>query len=187
MAPRIFIYRLPQDDPRKNTAIKLARFGLVYLVDSIRALPSGSIILDPTAKTPLTPSDRDTAMSRGGLSLIDCSWKRAVDVHAKFVKGHFIRRRLPLLIAANPTHYGKPYILSTIEAVAAALYIMGFMDDAMEILRLYKWGGPNFVIINRRYLERYAAGDLSPERELLGVDDVEHGLEQLMIALTRND
>ncbi|WP_243675898.1 hypothetical protein [Vulcanisaeta distributa] len=56
----------------------------------------------------------------------------------------------------------------------------------MEILRLYKWG-PNFVIINQRYLERYAAGDLSPERELLGVDDVEHGLEQLMMALTRND
>ncbi|WP_054854026.1 DUF367 domain-containing protein [Vulcanisaeta distributa] len=129
MVPRIFIYRLPQDDPRKNTAIKLARFGLAQLVDSIRALPSGSIMLDPTAKTPLTPSDRDVVVSRG-LSLIDCSWKRATDIHAKFVKGRFIRRRLPLLIAANPTHYGKPYILSTIEAVAAALYIMGFMNDA---------------------------------------------------------
>lgn len=46
MVPRIFIYRLPQDDPRKNTAIKLARFGLVQLVDSIRALPSGSVMLD---------------------------------------------------------------------------------------------------------------------------------------------
>ncbi len=111
---RIFIYRLPQDDPRKNTAIKLVRFGFAQLVDSIRALPSGSIMLDPTAKTPLMPSDRDAAVSRG-LSLIDCSWKRAVDVHVKFVRGRFIRRRLPLLIAANPTHYGKPYILSTIE------------------------------------------------------------------------
>ncbi len=57
--------------------------------------------------------------------------------------GRFIRRRLPLLIAVNPTHYGKPYILSTIEAVAAALYIMGFRDEAMEVLRLYKWG-PEF-------------------------------------------
>ncbi len=66
MTPRIFIYRLPQDDPRKNTAIKLAKFGLAQLVDSIRALPNGSIILDPTVKTPLTPSDRAIAESRGG-------------------------------------------------------------------------------------------------------------------------
>ncbi|ADN49819.1 DUF367 family protein [Vulcanisaeta distributa] len=185
MIPRVFIYRLPQDDPRKNTAIKLVRFGFAQLVDSIKALPSGSIILDPTVKTPLTPSDRVIAESRG-LSLIDCSWKRAVDVHTKFIRGKFIRRRLPLLIAANPTHYGKPYILSTIEAVAAALYIMGFKDEAMEVLRLYKWG-PNFIIINQKYLERYAAGDLSPERELLGVDDVDNGLEQLMRVLTNGD
>ncbi len=86
MTPRIFIYRLPQDDPRKNTAIKLAKFGFAQLVDSIRALPNGSIILDPTVKTPLTPSDRAIVELRGGLSLIDCSWKRAVDVHAKFIR-----------------------------------------------------------------------------------------------------
>ncbi len=129
MAFRIFIYRLPQDDPRKNTAIKLTRFGFAQLVNGIKALPSGSIMLDPTVKTPLMPSDRAIAESRG-LSLIDCSWKRAVDIHSRLIHGRFIRRRLPLLIAANPTHYGKPYILSTIEAVAAALYIMGFRDEA---------------------------------------------------------
>ncbi|WP_460173954.1 DUF367 family protein [Vulcanisaeta sp. JCM 14467] len=185
MAFRIFIYRLPQDDPRKNTAIKLTRFGFAQLVNGIKALPSGSIMLDPTVKTPLMPSDRAIAESRG-LSLIDCSWKRAVDIHSRLIHGRFIRRRLPLLIAANPTHYGKPYILSTIEAVAAALYIMGFRDEAMEVLKLYKWG-PNFIIINQKYLERYAVGDLSPERELLGVDAVDHGLEQLMKALTSSD
>ncbi len=64
---------------------------------------------------------------------------------------------------------------------------MGFKDEAMEVLRLYKWGGPNFIIINQKYLERYAAGDLSPERELLGVDDVDNGLEQLMKALANGD
>ncbi len=30
-------------------------------------------------------------------------------------------------------------------------------------------------------------GDLSPERELLGVDDVDNGLEQLMKALANGD
>lgn len=64
MAFRIFIYRLPQDDPRKNTAIKLTRFGFAQLVNGIKALPSGSIMLDPTVKTPLMPSDRAIAESR---------------------------------------------------------------------------------------------------------------------------
>ena len=185
MRPRIFIYRVPQDDPRKNTAIKMARFGLATLVSSVRALPSGSVLLDPTAREPLTPNDRDAIASRG-LSLIDCSWRRAVEVHVRLVGRGLIRRRLPLLIAVNPTHFGKPYILSTIEAAAAALYITGFRDEAINLLRLYKWG-PNFIGINQRYLERYAVGDLSPERELLGVDDVYGGLEQLMRALASRD
>jgi hypothetical protein len=30
-------------------------------------------------------------------------------------------------------------------------------------------------------------GDLSPERELLGIDDVEYGIEQLMRALLDTD
>jgi len=182
---RVFIYRVPQDDPRKNTAIKLARFGFAQLVSSARYLPRGSVLLDPTAKSPLTPSDRDTAVHRG-LSLIDCSWKRVTETHNRFARDYFIRRRLPLLIAVNPTHYGKPYILSTIEAVAAALYIMGFRDEAIKTLRLYKWG-LNFINVNLNYLERYAIGDLSPERELLGIDDVDYGLSQLMKALTGNE
>ena len=178
---RVFIYRVPQDDPRKNTAIKLARFGFAQLVSSARYLPRGSVLLDPTAKSPLMPSDRDTAMHRG-LSLIDCSWKRATKVHNRFAGDYFVRRRLPLLMAVNPAHYGKPYILSTIEAVAAALYIMGFRDEAIEALRLYKWG-LNFINVNLNYLEKYAIGDLSPERELLGIDDVEEGIKHLIAVL----
>lgn len=147
--PRIFIHRLPQDDPSKNTAVKMARFGFVQLVDSVRHLPrGGSILLDPTAKSPLTLSDRDTVIRRG-LSIIDCSWRRAVELHDKLPRVYFVRRRLPLLIAVNPPpHYGKPYILSTIEAVAAALYILGFRKEAEAVLRLYKWGGPNFLSVN---------------------------------------
>ncbi|MGC8543549.1 MAG: DUF367 family protein [Vulcanisaeta sp.] len=179
--PRIFIYRLPQDDPRKNTAIKLAKFGFVQIVSSVRSLPRGSILLDPTSETPLTPGDREVAVTRG-ISLIDCSWKKAAETHIKFARHGFIRRRLPILIAANPAHYGKPYILSTIEAVAAALYILGFKDASANILRLYKWGG-NFLIVNANYLERYANNDLSLERELLGVDDVNNAIQRLMNSL----
>ncbi|MCG2880021.1 MAG: DUF367 family protein [Vulcanisaeta sp.] len=179
--PRIFIYRLLQDDPRKNTAVKLGRYGYAQLVSTPRELPRGSLFLDPTSRTPLTPRDAEVAVVRG-LSLIDCSWKRAVEVHRRLARGFFVRRRLPLLIAANPAHYGKPYILSTIEAVAAALYILGFRDVASEVLRLYKWG-PNFLAINGKYLERYAMGDLSPEREILGVSDADMWIEKLIESL----
>jgi pre-rRNA-processing protein TSR3 len=181
----IFIYRLPQDDPRKNTAIKLAKHGLAILVNSLRELPRGSILLDPTARTPLTPNDVDTALNRG-ISLIDCSWKKASEAHRRLARGVFVRRRLPLLMAVNPTHYGKPYILSTIEAVAATLYILGFKEDANNVLSLYKWG-LNFLSVNGKYLERYSMGDLLPERELLGIDDVYYGLTQIMNALLSTD
>ncbi len=63
---------------------------------------------------------------------------------------------------------------------------MGFRDEAVDVLRLYKWG-LNFISVNQRYLERYAVGDLSPERELLGIDYVDYGLERLMRALINND
>ncbi len=179
--PKIFIYRLPQDDPSKNTSVKMSRFGFAQLVDSVRHLPRGSILLDPTAKPSLTPGDREAVMHRG-LSIIDCSWKKAVDLHGRLPRHYFIRRRLPFLIAVNPAHYGKPYILSTIEATAAALYILGFREEANAVLRLYKWG-LNFLNINAKYLERYAANDLTPERELLGIDDVEEGIKHLIAAL----
>jgi pre-rRNA-processing protein TSR3 len=185
IAPKVFVYRLSQDDPRKNTAIKLSKHGFIRLVGSPRELPRGSLLLDPTSRLPLTPGDVDVAIARG-ISLIDCSWKRAIEEHGKLVRGDFVRRRLPLLIAANPAHYGKPYILSTIEAVAATLYILGFRELANDVLRLYKWG-PNFLVINAKYLDKYAMGDLSPERELLGIDDVEYGIEQLMRALLDTD
>jgi len=34
IAPKVFVYRLSQDDPRKNTAIKLSKHGFIRLVGS---------------------------------------------------------------------------------------------------------------------------------------------------------
>ena len=71
-------------------------------------------------------------------------------------------RSLPYLIAANPTYYGRPTTLSTAEALAAALFILGDKEKAKVILSRFKWG-PTFLDLNREPLEAYAAAENSTD------------------------
>lgn len=87
----------------------------------------------------------------GGLAVVDCSWKTIQTTFARF-KG--INRRLPYLIAANPIYYGHVFKLSSLEALAAALYIINHDDQARKILSIYKWG-PRFLDLNKNLLEEY--------------------------------
>jgi pre-rRNA-processing protein TSR3 len=158
------VLRVPQDDPRKNTALKLARFGLVHLLGDPGELPRGCVLLDPEAYLILGPGDAGTVVKRG-LCVVDCSWSRFREAYGALRRRPLVRRRLPLLIAANPVNYGRPYTLSTAEAIAAALYICGFRGYAQEVLGKFKWG-LHFLELNRAYLERYAIGDTSVEESL---------------------
>lgn len=143
-----FIY-LKDDDPRKATMKKLERFGMA----SITRLGSarGMVILTPYSERVILPSD-STLVKVRGICLIEGSWKR--QDRFKTITGRYARS-LPKLLAANPVNYGKLQILSSVEALAAALYITGYMDQAESVLSKFNWG-VTFLRLNRDPLELYS-------------------------------
>jgi len=151
---RLHILHLNEDDPKKCTAKKLARFNYAKITSQISHIPRGSIILSPYTQRVLSPKDRRTA-ERQGLTVVDCSWKNARETFYK-LRGNF--RRLPYLVAVNPTNWGHPYQLSSAEALAAALYILGYEEQARKIMSIFKWG-PNFFVMNKEPLEAYARAE----------------------------
>jgi pre-rRNA-processing protein TSR3 len=149
---RIVVYNARQCDPKKCTALKLKRFGLVRQVVQLRFLPKRSVVLNPFSDTAFSPADRER-VEEFGLVALDCSWEHAEKVLLKHVRG--TSRCLPILVAGNPVNFGKLTKLTTAEALAAALYIAGFRDQADELLSIFKWGH-TFLDINRERLESYA-------------------------------
>ncbi|HDI13050.1 MAG TPA: DUF367 family protein, partial [Hadesarchaea archaeon] len=141
------------------TAMRLYRTGNIELVRSLREVPSGALVLDPFAEKALSKSDLDVAISRGIVAL-DYSWKNI----KKFRRSpkDLKPRALPYLVAANPTHYGRPTILSTAEALAAALFILGEKAQAEKIMSIFKWGRV-FFELNREPLEAYSRASDSTE------------------------
>lgn len=69
---------------------------------------------------------------------------------------------MPFLIAGNPVNFGKPTKLTTVEALAAALYIAGFKDEAAHLLSIFVWGH-TFLELNSERLESYANAENSTE------------------------
>ena len=131
----LFTYDLKQDDPKKCTSKKLVRFGLVKPMSRLYYIPRKSIILNPFAERILLSHDK-TLAELGGLTVIDCSWRNAETVFSK--RNKRISRRLPQLLAANPVNYGRRSKLSSLEAFTAALYIIGYIDQAMNLVSIYK-------------------------------------------------
>ncbi len=146
------VYDFRQDDPKKCTSARLRKSRLVQSLSNLRRIPSSAIVLNPTSSKTLSLEDREL-IHRNGLVALDCSWNLSEYVFDRNIPGN--NRRLPILLAGNPTNYGIPGRLSTAEALAAALILTGFRKQAEMILSVFKWGG-TFLSLNHDPLESYA-------------------------------
>ncbi|MFA9518195.1 DUF367 family protein [Halopenitus sp. H-Gu1] len=145
------------DDPEKCTARKLARFDLATLHRTDRSAPYG-IVLNPHADRALSPEDAEIARENA-LVALDCSWESAGEKQFTLPGDH---RALPYLVAANPVNFGRPMRLTTVEALAAALVILGERSHGERLLSKFTWG-ETFLELNEEPLRRYAECDDSAE------------------------
>jgi pre-rRNA-processing protein TSR3 len=157
--PKLIIYHARQCDPKRCTGLKLKRHGLARLVNKTRFLPKRAIVLNPFSEIAFSPADRKR-VEDFGLVALDCSWEHAEKVLLKQVRG--TSRCLPILIAGNPVNFGKATKLTTVEALAGALYIAGFKQEAKKLLSIFTWGH-TFIELNHGMLENYATAVNSTE------------------------
>ncbi len=158
----LWILDLEGDDPRKCSAKKMMRFGHAREVRSALAFPPRIILLNPFSERALSPADGDAARKKG-IGVIDCSWRDAEEMFARRVLyTRYDSRALPFMLAANPVNWGKPARLSTLEAFAATLYIVGMKEQARKILGIFTWG-ENFLKLNGELLELYSGAKNSRE------------------------
>lgn len=149
---RLYAYDVGQCDAKKCTAKKLARLGLITTVKTVRRIPYKTVVLVPVAERALSPVDRTSTTS---IMVFDCSWKQISDFDDLLIRMKRKKRALPYLIAANPVNYGKPFVLSSAEAFAAALFILGEQEQAESLLAKFKWG-TDFLRLNEERLQSYS-------------------------------
>ena len=148
------VLMLKQDDPRKCSAAKLVKFGLAK---PVRRTASRTLILNPFSKKILLKSDKKFVNSITG---IYCSWILVIPTFKKPFVG--ISRKLPPLLAGNPMNYSKLNKLSTVEALAAAVYILGESDLTHTLLQKFKWGN-TFFELNKNLLQDYTKAQSESE------------------------
>jgi len=144
----VFALEMGQDDPTKCTARKMINMDLAKGVSRKFHASDKVIVLNPWAHRVLSPPDKGAK----SVLVVDASWNQAQEVFFRRLGGK--HRRLPILLAANPTNYSRPGVLSSVEAVAATMYILGEVEEAASYLNIYKWG-PNFITLNQEPLEAY--------------------------------
>ena len=158
----VHVYYEGDDDPDKCTARRLERFDKAILHRKMGQVPYG-VVLNPYAEQALSPADAEDALET--VVALDCSWESAERATFSMPGEH---RALPFLVAANPVNYGRPFRLTTVEAIAAALWILGEPEQAKAVLEPFRWG-ETFLTLNEEPLRRYA--DCADSSEVVAVQD----------------
>ncbi len=159
MAVRLYVYDEDQCDPKKCTGKKLVRFHLAQEIGSLKRTPYGAVVLTPYSKKSISREDREAA-EKHGLLVMDMSWNN-IETFPR-LRNDLRQRSLPYMLAANPVNWGKPLKLSSVEALAASLYIMGYKEQALQALSKFSWG-EQFIKLNQEPLDRYSEAETSAE------------------------
>ena len=122
---------------------------MVRVFSRLSAIPRTSLILDPTAEQALSPADKIKTRT---ITALDCSWEV---LDTSVVRSWRFKRALPYLLAANPINFGRPFKMTSVEAMAAALFILGEHEQAEVILSKISWG-IRFLELNMELLQAYA-------------------------------
>lgn len=157
---KITVFHANECDKKKCTAFKMEKLNKCNIIYNLNKIPHGALVLNPFSEKAVSFEDNSMVKKRGIVGL-DCSWNK-VYKSEKFFSLSKYHRSLPFLIATNPVNYGKPCILSTVEAISATLYITRFKKEAKDILDGFKWG-PTFLKLNHELLEAYSNVDTSCE------------------------
>ncbi len=155
----IIIYHEEDCDPKKCTGLKLDRQDEAKIIHNTKEIPKYSVLLNPFSEKALSREDLEN-VEEEGLVALDCSWDKIEKI--KGIQTRAVHRSLPYLVAANPTNFGKPTKLSTVEALAGALYILGKKEQGEKILENFKWGS-TFFEMNKQPLEAYSKAENSTE------------------------
>ncbi|MHA2121653.1 MAG: ribosome biogenesis domain-containing protein, partial [Promethearchaeota archaeon] len=117
--PKLYCLHYNECDPKKCTGLKLKRLNLLTVIKRPTGTIRKSLILNPFAQKVISINDR-AQVSKYGLIVIDCSWNKILKI---IEPNSAVNRKLPSFIAANPVNYGKWEKLSSVEALAGALFI----------------------------------------------------------------
>eukprot|EP01057_Protomagalhaensia_wolfi_P001527 Protomagalhaensia_wolfi_Nauph_80__1526@NODE_192_length_3230_cov_101_865559_g145_i0_p2_GENE_NODE_192_length_3230_cov_101_865559_g145_i0NODE_192_length_3230_cov_101_865559_g145_i0_p2_ORF_typecomplete_len206_score15_44Ribo_biogen_C/PF04034_13/2_3e39RLI/PF04068_15/2_9e11RLI/PF04068_15/5e03_NODE_192_length_3230_cov_101_865559_g145_i013751992 len=154
---RLAMWDFNQCDPARCSGRKLRKLG--KLTELRKDQRFSGIILCAEATTTVSPCDRSYVEQRG-ICVIDCSWNRTNEIKLKKLTAGGIMRKLPFLRAANPCHYGRAFELNCAEAIAATLFITGYVEESIDIMSSFKWGHA-FFSVNEESLDLYSEDGLT--------------------------
>ncbi len=158
MGIRVYAILYYEDDPGKNTALKMIKMGIAEPINK-RGVRGAPVVLNPFSRVYLGAWLKERILKHG-IVVVDASWKKLSAGRFKGIRGLHVK--LPPLFPGNPVNYGKLCMLSSVEAVAAAVYLTGFLEYYEKLLGLYKWMA-TFHELNKELLEEYSKAGSNEE------------------------